>query len=165
MGLNRKIPPAAVTSHAFCQLTYIKIDSHGLFCHQCFILLPQPHKPSCSSAHLALSSQTAVETMAKTRSIVTNIWLKTNGSVLSPSSTVESHIKQKSLGGCVMVDKGAFRICCLSPSLVAAVCGRVCVCSVEIVSLLLDPTSRITRGSVLVSPGDSQSVLALQYTK
>lgn len=35
---------------------------------------------------------------------------------------------------------------------------------VNIASPLLDPTSCITRGaSVLVSPGDSQSVLALQY--
>lgn len=39
---------------------------------------------------------------------------------------------------------------------------EVCDC-VNIVSPLLDPTSCITRGSVLVSPGDSQSVLALQY--
>lgn len=42
--------------------------------------------------------------------------------------------------------------------------GCVCVCGVEMVSVL-DPTSRITRGSVFVSPGDSQSVLALQYTE
>ncbi len=38
----------------------------------------------------------------------------------------------------------------------------MCVC-VNIACPLLDPTSCITRGSVLVSPGDSQSVLALQY--
>lgn len=38
----------------------------------------------------------------------------------------------------------------------------VCVC-VNIASPFLDPTSCITRGSVLVSPSDSQSVLALQY--
>lgn len=35
--------------------------------------------------------------------------------------------------------------------------------SVNIASPLLDPTSCITWGSILVSPGDSQSVLALQY--
>lgn len=35
--------------------------------------------------------------------------------------------------------------------------------NVNVVSPLFDPTSCITRGSVLVSPGDSQSVLALQY--
>lgn len=34
---------------------------------------------------------------------------------------------------------------------------------VNITSPFLDPTSCITRGSVLVSPSDSQSVLALQY--
>lgn len=33
----------------------------------------------------------------------------------------------------------------------------------NIASPLIDPTSCITRGSALVSPGDSQSVLALQY--
>lgn len=38
----------------------------------------------------------------------------------------------------------------------------VCVCD-DIASPLLDPTSCITWGSVLGSPGDSQSVLALQY--
>lgn len=46
--------------------------------------------------------------------------------------------------------------------------GWVCVCvcvyvHVSIASPFLDPTYCITRGSVLVSPGDSQSVLALQY--
>lgn len=45
----------------------------------------------------------------------------------------------------------------LSPSKVC-----VCVC-VTITSPFLNPTSCITLGSVLVSPGDSQSVLALQY--
>lgn len=40
----------------------------------------------------------------------------------------------------------------------------MCACVlVNIASPILDPTSCITRGSVLVSPGDSQSVLALQY--
>lgn len=34
---------------------------------------------------------------------------------------------------------------------------------VNIASPPLDPTSYITRGTVLVAPGDSQSVLALQY--
>lgn len=48
------------------------------------------------------------------------------------------------------------------PSVVAAVWA--CVCSVEIVSPLY-PTSCITQGSILFSPGDSQSVLALQYTE
>lgn len=47
------------------------------------------------------------------------------------------------------------------------VCVRVRVCMfalrANIASPRLDPTSCITRGSVLVSPGDSQSVLALQY--
>lgn len=38
----------------------------------------------------------------------------------------------------------------------------MCLCE-YIVSPLLDSTSYITRGSKLVSPGDSQSVLALQY--
>jgi len=38
----------------------------------------------------------------------------------------------------------------------------VCVC-VNIASPFLDPTSFISWGSVLVTPGDSQSVLALQY--
>lgn len=44
------------------------------------------------------------------------------------------------------------------------VCVGMClyVC-VIIASPRFDPTSCITRGSVLVSPGDSQSVLALQY--
>lgn len=44
------------------------------------------------------------------------------------------------------------------------ICVRVCE-YVNIASPLLDPTSCISRGSVLVSPGDSQSVLALQYKK
>ena len=47
-------------------------------------------------------------------------------------------------------------------------CVRACVCVCEYVNIaspLLDPTSCISRGSVLVSPGDSQSVLALQYKK
>lgn len=47
------------------------------------------------------------------------------------------------------------------PSVVMAVWA--CVCSVEVVCPLY-PT-RITQGSVLFSPGDSQSVLALQYTE
>lgn len=51
----------------------------------------------------------------------------------------------------------------LSLSVVKTVCVDACVC-VNIASPLLDPTSCITRGgSVLVAPGDSQSVLALQY--
>lgn len=41
-------------------------------------------------------------------------------------------------------------------------CESVCAC-MTIASPLLDPTSYITRGTVLVAPGDSQSVLALQY--
>lgn len=57
-----------------------------------------------------------------------------------------------------MVDKGAFRMW----RLVKTVCWGVYV-FVNLVSPLLDPTSCITWGSVLVSPGDSQSVLALQY--
>lgn len=62
-----------------------------------------------------------------------------------------------------MVDKGAFRMCCfVSECSKDCALGCVCVC-VNIVSPLLDSTSCITRGSVLVSPGDSQSVLALQY--
>lgn len=48
------------------------------------------------------------------------------------------------------------------PGVVAAAWASVC--SVEIVCPLY-PTSRITRGSVLFSPGDNQSVLALQYTE
>lgn len=39
-------------------------------------------------------------------------------------------------------------------------CARVCV---TMTSPFLNLTSCITSGSVLVSPGDSQSVLALQY--
>lgn len=47
------------------------------------------------------------------------------------------------------------------PGVVAAAWASVC--GVEIVSPLY-PTC-ITRGSVLFSPGDGQSVLALQYTE
>lgn len=49
--------------------------------------------------------------------------------------------------------------CVLSQSVVK-VCMWVCV---NITSPVLDPTSYITWGSVFLSPGDSQSVLALQY--
>lgn len=61
-----------------------------------------------------------------------------------------------------MVGKGAFKMCFVSECSKDCVCVDVCVC-VNIASPVLDPTSCITRGSVLVSPGDSQSVLALQY--
>lgn len=50
-------------------------------------------------------------------------------------------------------------------SLCICVCVRACMVELRanIVSPRLDPTSCITWGSVLVTPGDSQSVLALQY--
>lgn len=62
-----------------------------------------------------------------------------------------------------MVGKEHLECVCLQ-NVIVAVWACVCVRSVEIVSPLY-PTSRITRGSVLFSRGDSQSVLALQYTE
>lgn len=74
-----------------------------------------------------------------------------NGNGLFLSTTLASHIKQKSLGlGEVeKMDKGTFRIC-LSPS--------VCRCTHLFECLVV-----VSLGGVSGSPGDSQSVLALQY--
>lgn len=129
--------------------------------------LPRPHKPSCSSVLLSLSSQTAVETRVRKKVHLNFRSLEINGFGFDLCVTVVSHIKQKSLG-LVEVQRLAkehLECVCSSQSLVQTV--RMCVFAVcaNIASPLLDPTSRISRGSVLVSPGDSQSVLALQYTE
>lgn len=69
-------------------------------------------------------------------------------------------IEKPWIEGCVVVVKEHLE-CVLSPKCRSG-CVGLCVQCVEIVSPLY-PTSRITWGSVLFSPGDSQSVLALQY--
>lgn len=109
---------------------------------------------------LSLSSQTAV----KTRAVPTAI-LNTDGNGLCLSTIVVSHIKQKSLGfgGSVMVGKGVCRMCCfVSECSKDCVCGRVRLCEYSISSSWSYFLCH-SRGSVLVAPGDSQSVLALQY--
>lgn len=82
--------------------------------------------------------------------------------VLSPCTTVKAISTRKALDWRMRHGwQGVFRLFCL-PGVVVAVWA--CVYSVEIVYPLY-PSLCITQGSVLFSPGDSQSVLALQYTE
>lgn len=97
-GLDSDAPKARAGGTAVAvviQSSHFYQSSRGLRYHQCVILLSllRPQKPSCSSVHSSLSSQTAVKA-----GLCPDAILYPDGPGLSPSTYRCKPYQQKSLG-------------------------------------------------------------------